>query len=146
MVNGITVIDDFAHHPTAIAATLSALEPLAHAAGGRLWAVFEPRSNTVRRRIFQDQLPESFAPADEVLLAPVYQKKDTLAVKDLLDTEAVASTIAKGKGRGRALKLDEIAKVLVRETQPKDTVVLITLRKVKPWVYPILWTKTGIGP
>jgi len=58
-VNGITVIDDFAHHPTAIAGTLKALR--ARYAGARLWAILEPRSNTLRRRVLQSDLARSLA-------------------------------------------------------------------------------------
>src|SRR5713101_7803975 len=61
-VNGITIVDDFAHHPTAIAATLNALR--ARYPGRRLWAILEPRSNTLRRNVFQDELAESLSLAD----------------------------------------------------------------------------------
>ncbi len=124
--DGVRLFDDFAHHPTAIAATLAAFEPVARAAGGKLWAVFEPRSNTVRRRIFQKELPKSFGKADEVLLTPVYEKKDALSSNELLDTKAVAASLSKGKKRGRALELSEIVNVLVRETKVNDTVVFMS--------------------
>ena len=60
--NGVTVIDDFAHHPTAVKLTLEAVREAYP--GQRLWAVFEPRSATCRRKIFEDKLPQSFATAD----------------------------------------------------------------------------------
>src|SRR5450755_926451 len=66
-VNGVTVIDDFAHHPTAIAGTLTALRSLYP--GSRLWVILEPRSNTLRRNVFQNALAESLALADEVVVA-----------------------------------------------------------------------------
>src|SRR5262249_16818964 len=69
---GVTVIDDFAHHPTAIAGTLAALR--ARYPGRRLRAVFEPRSNTSRRRVFQEAFTEALAGADEAILAAVYGK------------------------------------------------------------------------
>jgi len=56
-VNGITIIDDFAHHPTAIEQTIRALRARYH--GRRLWVILEPRSNTMRRKVFQDALPEA---------------------------------------------------------------------------------------
>src|ERR1700731_2368320 len=62
-VNGITIIDDFAHHPTAIAGTLKALH--ARYPGARLWAILEPRSNTLRRNVFQNELARSLGVADE---------------------------------------------------------------------------------
>ena len=63
----ITVVDDFGHHPTAIRETLRALRiKYPHQ---KLWAIFEPRSNTTRRNVFQTELPDSFADADEVVVA-----------------------------------------------------------------------------
>ncbi len=77
-IDGITVIDDFAHHPTAIAVTLQALRT--RFAGCRLWAILEPRSNSLRRNVFQQELVESLANADEVVMASVYFKpNDALA-------------------------------------------------------------------
>ncbi len=64
-VNGITIIDDFAHHPTAIAGTLTALR--SRFPGSRLWVILEPRSNTLRRNVFQHELANSLALADEVV-------------------------------------------------------------------------------
>ncbi len=67
--NGITVIDDFGHHPTAISQTLRAMR---HQYPGRkIWAIFEPRSNTTRRAVFQESLPAALAEADGVLLSKV---------------------------------------------------------------------------
>ncbi|HZC42938.1 MAG TPA: UDP-N-acetylmuramate:L-alanyl-gamma-D-glutamyl-meso-diaminopimelate ligase [Acidobacteriaceae bacterium] len=70
-VSGVTVIDDFAHHPTAIRETLRALR--LRYPGSRLWAVIEPRSNTLRRNVFEQELTDSLALADEVVLAAVFQ-------------------------------------------------------------------------
>src|ERR1700726_2824576 len=72
-VNGITIIDDFAHHPTAIAGTLKALR--ARYAGARLWAILEPRSNTLRRRVLQSDLARSLAAADVVVIAEVFRSE-----------------------------------------------------------------------
>src|SRR5882724_3181593 len=65
-VNGITIIDDFAHHPTAIAGTLTALR--ARYPGARLWVILEPRSNTLRRNVLQNELAKSLVLADEVVV------------------------------------------------------------------------------
>ena len=70
-LHGVTIIDDFAHHPTAIAATLKAIRT--RYAGRRLWAVLEPRSNTLRRKVFEAELAESLALADRVVLAGVFK-------------------------------------------------------------------------
>ena len=69
VVNGITIIDDFGHHPTAIRQTLEGLR--AQYAHARVWAAFEPRSNTTRRAIFQEILPHAFASADGAIISAV---------------------------------------------------------------------------
>jgi UDP-N-acetylmuramate: L-alanyl-gamma-D-glutamyl-meso-diaminopimelate ligase len=89
-VNGITVIDDFAHHPTAIRETLFALRH--RYPGHKIWAIFEPRSNTTRRAIFQTALPEALKFADGVILARV-ARVDQLPTDDRLDPERVVQTI-----------------------------------------------------
>ncbi len=68
---GVTVYDDFAHHPTAVAETLAALR--AARPGRRLWALFEPRSASSCRRIFQADFARAFGGADQVIIAPVFR-------------------------------------------------------------------------
>ena len=89
---GITVIDDFGHHPTAIAQTLEGLR--VKYPGAKLWAVFEPRSNTTRRAVFQDVLPKAFSGADGVVLAQV-ARMDQLPEKERLNPEKVVSDLRK---------------------------------------------------
>jgi UDP-N-acetylmuramate: L-alanyl-gamma-D-glutamyl-meso-diaminopimelate ligase len=89
-VAGITIIDDFAHHPTAIRETLRALR--AAYPGRRLWAVLEPRSNTLRRNVFERELVDSLALADEVVLAAVF-KSDAIPALERLDPEHVLSAL-----------------------------------------------------
>jgi UDP-N-acetylmuramate: L-alanyl-gamma-D-glutamyl-meso-diaminopimelate ligase len=89
-VNGIKVIDDFGHHPTAIRETLHALRH--RYPGGKIWAIFEPRSNTTRRAIFQTALPEALKFADGVILARV-AKLDQLPPNDRLNPEKVVQTL-----------------------------------------------------
>ena len=72
-IGGITIIDDFAHHPTAIRETLRALRSVYPQS--RLWAVLEPRSNTLRRKVLEADLVESLRLADRVVLAGVYQQQ-----------------------------------------------------------------------
>ena len=92
---GVTVIDDFGHHPTAIAQTLEGLR--VKYPGAKLWAVFEPRSNTTRRAVFQDVLPKAFAGADGVVLAQV-ARMDQLPPEQRLNPEKVVSDLkAAGK-------------------------------------------------
>ena len=91
--NGIKVIDDFGHHPTAIRETLLALRR--RYPGQKIWAIFEPRSNTTRRAIFQTALPEALKFADGVILARV-ARLDQLPPGDRLDPEQVVQMIRAG--------------------------------------------------
>jgi len=90
-VHGITIIDDFGHHPTAIRETLRALRH--KYAGQRLWALFEPRSNTTRRAVFQHELPAALGEADGVILAQV-ARMEQLAPEQRLDPEKVVADLA----------------------------------------------------
>jgi UDP-N-acetylmuramate: L-alanyl-gamma-D-glutamyl-meso-diaminopimelate ligase len=90
-VRGITIIDDFGHHPTAIRETLRGLRH--QYPGRRLWAIFEPRSNTTRRAVFQHELPAALAEADGAILAQV-ARIDQLAEDDRLDPARVVQDIA----------------------------------------------------
>jgi UDP-N-acetylmuramate: L-alanyl-gamma-D-glutamyl-meso-diaminopimelate ligase len=89
-IGGITIIDDFAHHPTAIRETLKALRQAY--ARRRLFAVLEPRSNTLRRNVFEDALVESLALADEIVLAGVF-KSESIPEAERLHPEAVAAKL-----------------------------------------------------
>ena len=120
-VNGVTIIDDFAHHPTAIGATLKALR--ARYPGARLWAICEPRSNTLRRKIFETQLASSLAIADKVVLASVF-KADAIPAGERLSTSAVIEQIG-SKARELA-DADAIVHDLSRELQPGDVVAILS--------------------
>ena len=87
---GVTVLDDFAHHPTALVETIRAIRQ--KYPGRRLWALFEPRSNTTRRNIFQRELAEALALADGVFVARV-DRLNELSVADRLDPAALVATI-----------------------------------------------------
>jgi UDP-N-acetylmuramate: L-alanyl-gamma-D-glutamyl-meso-diaminopimelate ligase len=89
---GILVVDDFAHHPTAVRATIAAAR--GRWPGRRLWAILEPRSNSMRRKVFQDALPQSLATADKVILGDVHNGKQ-LADENRLDPEHVAADVRK---------------------------------------------------
>ncbi len=123
-VNGITIIDDFAHHPTAIAGTLRALR--ARYAGSRLWAILEPRSNTLRRRVLQADLARSLALADEVVVAGVF-RSEALAENERLDLPELAADIQKHGSRARLLGgADEIVQTLAPEMRPGDVVAILS--------------------
>ena len=89
-IAGVTVIDDFAHHPTAIRETLRALR--AAYPGRRLWAVLEPRSNTLRRNVFETELVESLSLADQVVLAAVF-KSEAIPVAERMHPERVVAAL-----------------------------------------------------
>src|SRR5271170_1868030 len=123
-VNGITIIDDFAHHPTAIAGTLKALR--ARYAGSRLWAILEPRSNTLRRRVLQADLARSLALADEVIVAGVF-RSESLPENERLDLPELAADIQKHGRRARLLPgADEIVQTLAPEMRPGDVVAILS--------------------
>jgi UDP-N-acetylmuramate: L-alanyl-gamma-D-glutamyl-meso-diaminopimelate ligase len=123
-VRGVKVIDDFGHHPTAIAYTLQALRQRYR--GHRLWAIFEPRSNTTRRAVFQEQLPDALKLADGVLIAQV-AKLEQIPETERLNPEAVVDTIAKAGHRAfyeknAAAIVDRIVPML----KAKDVVVVFS--------------------
>ena len=122
--DGVVVLDDFAHHPTAIDASLTAAKGAY--SKGRIWAVVEPRSWSMRRTIFQDRLPQAFDSADEVILAPVWLA-DTIPEAERLDPERVAHDL---RERGRSAVclpgVDAIVGRLAEALQPGDVVVVMS--------------------
>jgi UDP-N-acetylmuramate: L-alanyl-gamma-D-glutamyl-meso-diaminopimelate ligase len=111
VVNGITVIDDFAHHPTAIRETLRALRSVYP--NGRLWAVLEPRSNTLRRKVLQNDLVDSLRLADRVVLSGVFQQQripdaERLHPEDVVDALKAHGASAELHDGGNAI-VDAIA-------------------------------------
>ena len=123
-VNGVTMIDDFAHHPTAIAATLTALR--ARYPRARLWAILEPRSNTMRRNVLQEALGNSLALADEVIVAGVF-KSEAIPEAERLDLDAVVKQIAKQGKRARIVtEADGIVELAAPEMRPGDVVAILS--------------------
>src|SRR2546427_9145097 len=82
IAGGVTVVDDFGHHPTAIRETLRALR--IKYPQQKLWAIFEPRTNTTRRKVFQTELAASFAEADAVVISQI-ARLELLAPEERLD-------------------------------------------------------------
>ncbi len=121
---GVKVIDDFGLHPTAIAQTLTALRHRYR--GQRLWAIFEPRSNTTRRAVFQQQLPDALKLADGVFISQV-AKLEQIPKADRLHPEAVVEAIAEG-GRPAFYEedADHIVDRIVPLLQPNDVVVVFS--------------------
>ena len=121
---GVKVIDDFGHHPTAIAQTLTALRHRYR--GHRLWAVFEPRSNTTRRAVFQQDLPNALKLADGVFISQV-ARLEQIPASERLNPEAVVADIA-ALGRPAFYELDaaHIIDKLVPLLQPDDVVAVFS--------------------
>src|SRR3984885_4151433 len=90
VIDGVTIIDDFAHHPTAIRETLRALREAYPTS--RLWAVLEPRSNTLRRNVFEHELVDSLALADEVIIAGVF-RQESIPEAERLHPETVVGAL-----------------------------------------------------
>lgn len=123
-VNQITIIDDFAHHPTAIAGTITALR--SRYPGARLWAILEPRSNTLRRNIFQKDLANSLALADEVVLAGIF-KSDAIPEAERLDLDALAAEIqTQGRPARVIADADSIVAATASEMRPGDVVAILS--------------------
>ena len=123
VADGVTVYDDFAHHPTAVAETLAGLRASNPAA--RIWAVFEPRSASSCRRVFQDDFARAFGAADEVLIAPVF--RSTLPEAERLSVpELVRYLNAAGLHAREADSVDDIIAGIVREHRDGDLVVLMS--------------------
>ena len=121
---GVLVVEDFAHHPTAIRVTLQAART--RWPGRKIWAAMEPRSNTMRRKIFQDVLPEALMIADAVLIGPV-NRAQLLGEQERLSPEQIADSLLE---RGRPAKAfesaDEIAEYLADHAKSGDVVMVLS--------------------
>jgi UDP-N-acetylmuramate: L-alanyl-gamma-D-glutamyl-meso-diaminopimelate ligase len=121
---GILVVEDFAHHPTAIRLTLEAARM--RWPGRKIWAAFEPRSNTMRRKVFQDALPDALSAADSVLIGAV-NRAQLLAEDDRLSPDSIAASV---RQRGREAKAfastEEIVEHLSGNAAPGDIVLIMS--------------------
>jgi UDP-N-acetylmuramate: L-alanyl-gamma-D-glutamyl-meso-diaminopimelate ligase len=124
VVDGITIIDDFAHHPTAIRETLRALRE--SYPGGRLWAVLEPRSNTLRRNVFEGELVESLALADCVVMAAVFKSESIPAAERLQPDHVVEALQARGVPTELHVDADSIVSALAPQLKAGDVVAILS--------------------
>jgi UDP-N-acetylmuramate: L-alanyl-gamma-D-glutamyl-meso-diaminopimelate ligase len=119
----VSVYDDFAHHPTAIAETLKGVRSAYP--DRRVWAIFEPRSATSCRRVFQSDFAKAFAAADRVLLPPVFRSNlpddQRLSIEQLVD-----DVRASGRDARYLPNVDEIVATVSREAAPGDLVVVMS--------------------
>jgi UDP-N-acetylmuramate: L-alanyl-gamma-D-glutamyl-meso-diaminopimelate ligase len=120
---GVTVLDDFAHHPTAVHETLDALRT--GYPDRRIWAVFEPRSASSCRRVFQDDFAAAFGSADEVIIAGVF--RSTLPEPERLSPEQLVDDLrARGQQARYIVQVDEIIRTIVAEHREGDVVILMS--------------------
>jgi UDP-N-acetylmuramate: L-alanyl-gamma-D-glutamyl-meso-diaminopimelate ligase len=124
-VNQITVIDDFAHHPTAVRETLAALHT--KYAGRRVVAVFEPRSRTSCHATFQNAYIDAFASSDYVIVSRVYDAQRAAEMGGVLDIERLIADIsATGKPALAITDVDEIVSTLKHELRSGDVVAVMS--------------------
>jgi UDP-N-acetylmuramate: L-alanyl-gamma-D-glutamyl-meso-diaminopimelate ligase len=121
---GILVVDDFAHHPTAVRATIEAAR--GRWPDRRLWAILEPRSNSMRRKVFQESLPKALALADRVVLGGVFRAQQ-LGDDNRLAPESVAQSVRELGKDARAFEgADAIADHLASETRAGDLLLVMS--------------------
>jgi UDP-N-acetylmuramate: L-alanyl-gamma-D-glutamyl-meso-diaminopimelate ligase len=121
---GVKVIDDFGHHPTAISQTLQGLRHRFR--GQRLWAVFEPRSNTTRRAVFQQQLPEALKAADGVFISQVARIEQIPEDQRLKPERVVAAIAEAGRPAFYEKNANAIVDRIIPMLRPKDVVVVFS--------------------
>jgi UDP-N-acetylmuramate: L-alanyl-gamma-D-glutamyl-meso-diaminopimelate ligase len=123
MARGVTVLDDFAHHPTAVHETLKALRT--GYPGRRLWAVFEPRSASSCRRVFQHDFARAFGAADEIVIAAVF--RSNLPESERLSAEQLVDDLQGAGHRARHIReVDDIVATIAAEGRSGDVVVLMS--------------------
>lgn len=123
---GVTIVDDFGHHPTAIRETIAALRSAY--SGRRLWAAFEPRSNTTRRNIFQTELADALSAADGVVFSQI-DRLWQLAPSQRLNPEQLAEDIRRrGKPCEYLADADAVCRYLAAEARPQDIVCIFSNR------------------
>ncbi|MFV1993972.1 MAG: UDP-N-acetylmuramate:L-alanyl-gamma-D-glutamyl-meso-diaminopimelate ligase [Verrucomicrobiales bacterium] len=123
-VRGITIIDDFAHHPSAMRQAIPAIRQ--HFPDSRVWAVFEPRSNTTKRNFFQQELPEALALADGAVVAAVAQP-EKVPIGDRLDAPRVVRELERlGKRAHYGKDTDSIVASLRDDVSEGDVIVVFS--------------------
>jgi len=122
--HGVLLVDDFAHHPTAVRATIEAAR--GRWPSRRLWAILEPRSNSMRRKVFQETLPQALALADRVALGGVFRAQQ-LGDENRLDPETVAQSVrALGKDATVISGGEAMADFLAANAKPNDLLLIMS--------------------
>jgi UDP-N-acetylmuramate: L-alanyl-gamma-D-glutamyl-meso-diaminopimelate ligase len=122
--NGILLVDDFAHHPTAVEGTIAAART--RWPGRRLWALFEPRSNTAGRKMFENDYAAAFSKADALVIGPVFHA-NRLKPEERIDRNAILRRFTNnGKPAYAPATLEEIPQILRREARAGDVLLLMS--------------------
>jgi len=121
---GVSVFDDFAHHPTAIGETLRAVKR--RTPEGRVWAVLEPRCWSLRRNVFQQRLAEVFDAADRILIAPVFRSEQMPAAERLDVPRLVDDLVTRGLNARQGETVETIVDRIAAEAEPGDVVVVMS--------------------
>ncbi len=124
----VTVIDDFAHHPTAIATTLRGAR--GRYPGRRIWAVFEPKSISSSRKEFESGYMEAFREADRVVIGPIYYKEryeTRYGLEKMMSVDRIVESVRQaGIPADQIESFDEIASTIAREAAPGDVVIVMS--------------------
>jgi UDP-N-acetylmuramate: L-alanyl-gamma-D-glutamyl-meso-diaminopimelate ligase len=120
----ITVVDDFAHHPTEVAATVKAVRR--RYPTGKLWALFEPRSATARRNVHQEAYAKAFASADQILIASPYRQQELKEAERFSADALVTALKAQGKPADTFPGSEELLDALKPQVQPGDIVLVMS--------------------
>lgn len=123
-VRGIRVVDDFGHHPTAIRETIRALR--IRYPGQRIWAIFEPRSNTTRRNVFQRELGEALALADCIVLSQVARLEMLMPSERLNPEQLIGNLIAAGKTAAYLPSVDAIVECVISGAKEGDVICIFS--------------------
>ncbi len=124
IVDDIVVIDDFAHHPTEVRETIAALKE--RYAGRRLWAVWEPRTNSSRRNFFQNNYPAAFLKADRVIVAGVYHPEQIEPERRFSPEKLAADLRGMGVNARMIEHVDDILRALEAELVPGDILLIMS--------------------
>ena len=123
--DGVLVMDDYAHHPTAIKETIAALK--ARYPERRLWAIYEPKSNTARRNIHQDDYAGAFIEATIVRMTRPFKKQDQFSADERLDIDRIISELSdQGVDAASAMEMDVLIDELVRDARSGDLLVFMS--------------------
>jgi len=123
-VHGITIIDDFAHHPTAIAATLAAVDQ--RFPGRRIVALFEPRSNTTTRNFFQHELASSFRHAERIIIGAIH-RAERYTASEMLSAETLIQELRhSGKTASQIADPDEMVQTVLNDSRSGDVIVFLS--------------------